>query len=208
MTNQRWKHRVWFPAVDWCWDGPHWWPNNRGFRQLQEERKKITRLRNHNQPTTWKSIRQNILRRIKSSWKIKIWANTRQTTVIFRLYFKVISRQWKYTRTYQVIYIYIYISSTFDTYLKCLSHSLGGLHICNLWILLKENVIYLVGPTFYLRGLFCCWSRRKWRHIRNLLRAKTHSYRHTENISLDSESNRYYSMKINRNCQTYGVFVY
>ena len=119
-----------------------------GVQTATRRKKKITRLRNHNQPTTWKGIRQNILRRIKSSWKLKIWANTRQTTVIFRLYFKVISRQWKYTRTYQVIYIYIYISSTFDTYLKCLSHSLGGLHICNLWILLRENVIYLVGKKF------------------------------------------------------------
>ena len=27
----------------------------------------------------------------------------------------------------------------------------------------------------------------------------THSYRHTENISLDFEPNRYYLMKINRN---------
>ena len=82
------------------------------------------------------------------------------------------------------------------------------LHICNLWILLRNIVIYLVGRKFYLRRLFCCWSRRKWRHSRNLLIAKTHSYRHTENISLDSESNRYYSMEINRNSQTYGVFVY
>ena len=45
-------------------------------------------------------------------------------------------------------------------------------------------------------------------HSRHLLIAKTYSYRHTEYISLDSESNRYYSMKINRNSQTYGVFVY
>ena len=35
---------------------------------------------------------------------------------------------------------------------------------------------------------------------------KTHNYRHTENISLDSESNRYYSMKIlNRNSQTHAA---
>ena len=30
---------------------------------------------------------------------------------------------------------------------------------------------------------------------------KTRNYRHTENISLDSEPNRYYLMKINRNSQ-------
>ena len=29
------------------------------------------------------------------------------------------------------------------------------LHICNLWILLRKIVIYLVGRKFYLRGLFC-----------------------------------------------------
>ena len=75
---------------------------------------------------------------------------------------------------------------------------LGILHICNLWILLRKIVIYLVDQKCYLRGLFCCWSRRKWRHSRNLLIAKTHSYRHTENIPFDFESNRYYSMKINK----------
>ena len=45
-------------------------------------------------------------------------------------------------------------------------------------------------------------------HSRNLLIAKTYSYSHTEYISLDSESNRYYSMKIIRNSQSYSVFVY
>ena len=29
----------------------------------------------------------------------------------------------------------------------------GILHICNLWILLRKIVIYLVGRKFYLRGL-------------------------------------------------------
>ena len=29
------------------------------------------------------------------------------------------------------------------------------LHICNLWILLRKIVIYLVGRKCYLRGLFC-----------------------------------------------------
>ena len=36
---------------------------------------------------------------------------------------------------------------------------------------------------------------------------KTRSYRHTENISLDSEPNRYYFMKINRNSQIHCSFV-
>ena len=36
----------------------------------------------------------------------------------------------------------------------------------------------------------------------------TRSYRHTENISLDSELNRYYLMKINRNSEIHGSFVY
>ena len=42
------------------------------------------------------------------------------------------------------------------------------LHIYNLWILLRKIVIYLVGRKSYLRGLFCCWSWRKWRQPRNL----------------------------------------
>ena len=37
---------------------------------------------------------------------------------------------------------------------------------------------------------------------------KTRSYRHTVNISLESEPNRYYLMKINRNSQIHGSFVY
>ena len=34
--------------------------------------------------------------------------------------------------------------------------SVGILHICNLWILLKKIVIYLIGRTFHLHRLFCC----------------------------------------------------
>ena len=37
---------------------------------------------------------------------------------------------------------------------------------------------------------------------------KARSYRHTENISLDSEPNRYYLIKINRNSQIHGSCVY
>ena len=37
---------------------------------------------------------------------------------------------------------------------------------------------------------------------------KTRSYRHTENISLDSEPNRYYLIKIKINCQIPGSFVH
>ena len=33
--------------------------------------------------------------------------------------------------------------------------SVGILHICNLWILLKKIVIYLVGRKFHLDRLFC-----------------------------------------------------
>ena len=36
---------------------------------------------------------------------------------------------------------------------------------------------------------------------------KTHSYRHTESVSLDSEPNRYYLMKMDRNSQIHGSFV-
>ena len=34
--------------------------------------------------------------------------------------------------------------------------SVGILYICNLWILLKKIVIYLVGRKFHLRRFFCC----------------------------------------------------
>ena len=40
--------------------------------------------------------------------------------------------------------------------------SVGILHICDIWILLRNIVIYLVGRTFYLRGPFGCQSWRKW----------------------------------------------
>ena len=32
----------------------------------------------------------------------------------------------------------------------------GFLHICNLWILLRKIVTYLVGRKFYFRGFSCC----------------------------------------------------
>ena len=44
--------------------------------------------------------------------------------------------------------------SEFDTTIKVPISCLGILHICNLWILLRKIVIYLVGRKFYLRGLF------------------------------------------------------
>ena len=40
--------------------------------------------------------------------------------------------------------------------------SVGILHICDIWILLRKIVIYLVGRTFYLRGPFCYLSWRGW----------------------------------------------
>ena len=42
----------------------------------------------------------------------------------------------------------------------------------------------------------------------SVLIVKTRNYRDTENISLDSESNRYYLMKINRNSQIHCLFVH
>ena len=53
-------------------------------------------------------------------------------------------------------------------YFKVPISCLGILHIYDLWILLKKIAIYLVGRKCYLRGLFCCWSWRKWRQPRNL----------------------------------------
>ena len=34
--------------------------------------------------------------------------------------------------------------------------SMGILNICNLWIILRKIVIYLVGRKCHLHGLFCC----------------------------------------------------
>ena len=42
----------------------------------------------------------------------------------------------------------------------------------------------------------------------NCVIVKTRRYRHTENILLDSEPNRYYLIKINRNSQIHGSFVH
>ena len=73
--------------------------------------------------------------------------------------------------------------------------------------------IYLVVPKFYLRGLFGCYDRNG-KYDRNDVKpgicvtVNTRSYRHTENISLDFEPNRYYLMKINRNSQIHGSFGY
>ena len=39
-------------------------------------------------------------------------------------------------------------------FLKCLSPSMGILNICNLWILLRKIVIYLVGRKCHLHGRF------------------------------------------------------
>ena len=89
---------------------------------------------------------------------------------------------------------------------KCLSH---GFYIFVIFGYSWEKLEHILSAeSFIFADFFCCSSWLKWRHSRNLLITKTHSYRHTENISLDSGSNRYYSMKINRNSQTYGVFVY
>ena len=79
---------------------------------------------------------------------------------------------------------------------------LGILHICNLWI------IYLVGRKFYLRGFFAVKFKGSDVNPGICVKVKTHSYRYTENISLDSEPNRYYLVKINRNSQIHGSFVH
>ena len=79
------------------------------------------------------------------------------------------------------------------------------LHICNISILLKRIVIYLVGRRFYLRGLFAVKFNGNDVNLGICVIVKIYSY--TENISLDSEPNRYYSMKINRISQNYGSFV-
>ena len=101
--------------------------------------------------------------------------------------------------------------------IKVLISCLGILHICNLWILLRKIVIYLVGRKFviYLVGRKCYLRRFFAVKIKGsdvnpgiCVIVKARSYRHTENISLDSEPNRYYLMKINRNSQIHGSFVH
>ena len=77
------------------------------------------------------------------------------------------------------------------------------LHIYNIWNPVIRIAIYLVVPKFYLRGLFGCYDRNG-KYDRNDVKpgicvtVNTRSYRHTENISLDFEPNRYYLMKINK----------
>ena len=41
-------------------------------------------------------------------------------------------------------------------YFFALITSVGILYVCNLWILLRKIVIYLVGRNFHLHRLFCC----------------------------------------------------
>ena len=86
------------------------------------------------------------------------------------------------------------------------------LHICNLWILLRKLVIpvYLVGQKCYLHWTFAVKVNESDVNSGICAIVKTRCYKHTEKyISLiDSEPNRYYSVKINRNSQIHGLFVY
>ena len=82
------------------------------------------------------------------------------------------------------------------------------LHICNLWILLRKIVIYLVGRKFCLRRFFAVKIKESDLNPGIYVLVKTRYYRYAENISLDSELNRYCLMKINRNSQIHGSFVY
>ena len=82
---------------------------------------------------------------------------------------------------------------------------LGNLHIYNIWnrgtyILSFENFIFVDFLAVKVNG-----SRVK---PGICVTVNTRCYRHTENISLDFEPNRYYLMKINRYSQIHGSFVY
>ena len=57
--------------------------------------------------------------------------------------------------------------------------------------------------TFWLLKLTEVMSNQE-----SVVTVNTCSYRHTENISLDFEQNRHYLMKIKRNSQIHGSFVY
>ena len=62
--------------------------------------------------------------------------------------------QYSYITSYIHAYLFIYSWHTYThTYkFKVPISCLGILRICNLWILLRKIVIYLVGRKFYLRG--------------------------------------------------------
>ena len=70
------------------------------------------------------------------------------------------------------------------------------LHICDLWVRLRKIVTYLVGRKLHLHGFFAVKVNGSYVNIGICVIVKTRSYRHTENISLKSEPNRYYLMKI------------
>ena len=57
--------------------------------------------------------------------------------------------------------------------------------------------IYLVVRKFNLRGLLAVKVNGSYVKPGICVTVNTRSYRHTENISLDYEPNRYYLMKIN-----------
>ena len=76
---------------------------------------------------------------------------------------------------------------------------LGILHIYNIWNPLIRIAIYLVVRKFYLGGFLAVKVNGSDVKPGICVTVNTRSYRHTENISLDFEPNRYYLMKINRN---------
>ena len=74
---------------------------------------------------------------------VLIKSKTRWEVRIFIEIFRIIKRA-------ETLLLFFSLSSIFKVPISCL----GILHICNLWILLRKIVIYLVGRKFYLRGLF------------------------------------------------------
>ena len=83
------------------------------------------------------------------SYEVFLAINVNSITLVicfYIIYFKIVKRHWA-KRKWRYINVYYY-------YYYIIISCLGILHICNLWILLRKIVIYLVGRKFYLRGRF------------------------------------------------------
>ena len=90
-----------------------------------------------------------------------------QNSIQFVVYFWTLERKWLSWNHQLLKWLYVIFGDF--TYLQSLDTP-------------EKNCNISCRPKILFSWFFCCcWSRRNWRHSRNLLIAKTHSYRRTEN---------------------------
>ena len=120
------------------------------------------------------------------------------------IFHKHVSSRCMYTlRTYIFYDIFIYVFHKFkyiNKHLTCLTREMRVFLFNFLCSIISTIIFQILSIAVELNGSdvnpgICAI-------------VKTISYRNTENISLDSEQNRYYLMKINRNSQIDGSFLY